>query len=80
MGCGETIRGMSYVACKKGGDMARVINNKDKREMVIEEYIRTKIAEIRLRKNLSERRLSKLLGYNPTYTTQISNGSTAPSF
>ena len=47
--------------------------------MLLDEFIRGRILELRLKNNLSERKLSEKLGYSPGYIGQISNGGNLPS-
>lgn len=47
--------------------------------MLLDEFIRKRIVELRLKNNISERKLSEKLGYSPGYIGQISNGSNMPS-
>lgn len=43
------------------------------------EFIRNKITQLRIHSNISERKLSILLGYNPSYLKEISAGRSNPS-
>ncbi|WP_138296617.1 MULTISPECIES: helix-turn-helix transcriptional regulator [unclassified Clostridium] len=48
--------------------------------MAIDEFIRVRIDELRRKRNISESKLSELIGYNRSYITQITNGSNMPTF
>lgn len=48
--------------------------------MEIHEYIRKKIEDLRLSKNLSESKLSEELGYNRAYLANMRKENSAPSF
>lgn len=48
--------------------------------MKVDNFIRRRIDELRLKKNISESKLSELIGYNRSYITQITNGPNMPTF
>lgn len=45
-----------------------------------EAFVRNRITELRMQKNISEHRLSLDLGKSPAYIRSITNGLTLPSF
>ena len=47
---------------------------------MIEEFVRERITELRLRRNISERKLSEMLGHSYGYISQITSGFNMPSF
>lgn len=47
--------------------------------MEYEEFVRSRITELRLRKNVSEHRMSLDLDKSPSYIRGITNGSALPS-
>lgn len=48
--------------------------------MYSEIYLRKRIEQLRLEKNISARELSLALGQNPSYINRIENGQALPSF
>ena len=50
------------------------------REQIYEDFIRNRITELRLSKNVSEHKMSLDLGKSGAYIRSITNGSSLPSF
>lgn len=48
-------------------------------EMISESFVGERLAELRLKKNVSAREMSLALGQNPSYINRIENGVSYPS-
>ena len=49
-------------------------------DIMLKDYISKRIAQLRIKKNVSARAMSQTLGQNPSYINRIENGQAMPSF